>query len=166
MRPYRQGDPSAKTPLGQAIHACCDGVMTRRELADRLGMSLSGVNSWAAGSRAPSLDDIARLEVECGRPRGWILSRAGYAVSAVDIETEQAIQSDPALDAEWRQVLTALYRLAAEKSGGRSTRAARRRRASDLEGASLVGDLGERRLPADIDDADDDIDDVGDDSAV
>lgn len=139
MRPYRQGDPSAKTPLGQAIHACCDGVMTRRELAEKLSMSLSGVNSWAAGSRAPSLDDIARLEEACNRPRGWILSRAGYAVSEVDIETERAIRSDPALNVEWREILASIYKLAVESSsGGQGRSGARRRRASDLSAAPTV----------------------------
>ena len=155
MRPFRKGDPNSKTPLGQAIHAACDGVMTRRELAEKLGMSLSGVNSWAAGSRAPTLDDIARLEEACNRPRGWILSRAGYAVSEVDIETERAIRSDPALNAEWRETLAGIYDLAVQaSSGGGGRSGARRRRSSDLGGTvSSAPERGAGGVGGDSDEA-------------
>lgn len=124
VRRYRHGDPKSRTPLGMAVNACADGVMTRRELAERLGMSLSGVNSWAAGTRAPGLDDVARIEQACGRPRGWILSRAGYAPSTVDIEVDEAIRADHMLSPQWRDVLVHLYELAVAASGGRPARVA------------------------------------------
>lgn len=137
---FRSEDPQSRSPLGAAIHACADGVVTRRHLAESMGVSISAVNSWAAGTRAPSLDDIVRLEEVCSRPKGWVLSRAGYAPTALETDLEVAIRSDPALSPEWRQILADTYAQARDSSQPNVPRARRRRRLIDVDPKAAVVD--------------------------
>ena len=134
------------------MHACADGVVTRRHLAETLGVSISAVNSWAAGSRAPSLEDIARFEEVCHRPRGWILARAGYAPGGVDTDLENALRTDPSLSPEWREILADAYAQARDSSAPSAPRVRRRRRVIDVDPNAVVHDV-------DLEDVDDDFDD-------
>lgn len=142
---FRSDDPISRTTLGAAVHACADGVVTRRHLAEALGVSISAVNSWAAGSRAPSLEDIARFEEVCHRPRGWILARAGYAPGGVDTDLENALRTDPSISPAWREILADAYAQARESSAPSAPRVRRRRRVIDIDPNAVVrdADLGD-----------------------
>lgn len=37
------------------------------------------VSRWVRGATEPRLDEVAAVEQAMGRPRGWLLARAGYA---------------------------------------------------------------------------------------
>ncbi|MGB2758073.1 MAG: helix-turn-helix transcriptional regulator [Acidimicrobiia bacterium] len=137
---FRSDDPISRSALGAAIHACADGVVTRRHLSEALGVSISAVNSWAAGSRAPSLEDISRFEEVCHRPRGWVLARAGYAPGGVDTDLEDALRNDPNLSPEWREILGDAYAQASGSSAPNVPRVRRRRRMIDVDPGALVAD--------------------------
>ncbi len=161
---FRTDDPLSRSPLGAAIHACADGVVTRRYLAETLGVSISAVNSWAAGSRAPSLEDIARLEEACRRPKGWVLARAGFAPNNLDTDLEAALRNDPTLAPAWRQILADAYVNARETSEPAVPRVRRRRRLIDIDPNAVVVDPD---IDAEADaDIDADIEDVSEEAAA
>lgn len=62
------------------------------ELSERgLRTDQTKVSAWTRG-RQPSLDQLSIIEEWAGKPKGWVLARAGY----VDLPGIDAIETTPA----------------------------------------------------------------------
>jgi hypothetical protein len=101
-------------PLHEAIAAAI-GDRSQTELADVLNVGQSNISKWMRGITRPSLEDIARLEETCGRPRGFILRAAGYVDCPGAVSTAEAIEADPRLDDLGRRIVLATYEAARTK---------------------------------------------------
>lgn len=72
--------------LAAAIRECYEGVGDRRDgtairqvdVAERVGLLQGQLSKYVSGSVRPPLEMINAIEAACGRPKGWILIRAGY----------------------------------------------------------------------------------------
>lgn len=98
-------------PLHEAIREAFEAVgLTQTQLAERLGVDQTWVSKLARGKwagRGPTPDMLARIEEASGRPRGWILIRAGYIDEVADVES--AIAVDPRLSEVARAQLLAYF---------------------------------------------------------
>jgi transcriptional regulator with XRE-family HTH domain len=95
-------------PLKLALRLAYEEVgMSQERLAELIGTHQSRVSAWVGGKNRPSLETIAAIEDATGRPRGWILERAGFV--AMPTTTEQMLAFDPELDEHSRRVLRAVY---------------------------------------------------------
>lgn len=94
-------------PLGEAIRRAISGVHTQSSLADELGVRQNTISRWVTGANTPSLDELREIERLCDRPRGFILTAAGYVQRA--LSTRDAIAADPGLSPVARQALLASY---------------------------------------------------------
>lgn len=105
--------PIEPLPLHEAIAAAI-GDRSQTELADLLGVGQSNISKWMRGVTRPSIDDLARLEETCGRPRGFILTAAGYVQCPETPGVVEAIERDPLVGDDLRKVLLKTYELALE----------------------------------------------------
>ena len=83
--------------------------VSQTDIADALNTDQPTVSRWARGMRRPPLDALPVIERLCGVPLGTILRRAGYVEYPAELDTEQAIRSDPRLGDESRTTLLHLY---------------------------------------------------------
>lgn len=95
--------------LGRALKAA-RGKTGQRELSETAFGTPSrqgAISRWEHNVERPSLEEIAAIEGATGRPRGWILIRAGYVDLPTD--TRSAIEADPALDDARRPLVLLAY---------------------------------------------------------
>lgn len=91
-------------------HALRDlfGALPQTEIAARLTegghpVDQTKVSRWLRGETEPSLDEIAIVENIFGKPKGWVLTRAGFtAVAGVEPLTELGVQ--PVTRSEFNQL--------------------------------------------------------------
>ena len=81
--------------------------MSQERLAELIGTRQPRISAWVGGKNRPSLETIAAIEDATGRPRGWILERAGFV--AMPTTTAEMLAFDPDLDESSRRVLRAVY---------------------------------------------------------
>jgi transcriptional regulator with XRE-family HTH domain len=93
--------------IAQAIRACYAGRLKQEELAERTGIPQQTISRLARGDSSPKFQHLAALEDACGRPRGWILVKAGIVANVTTVP--EAIALDPDLDDKARQILMDLY---------------------------------------------------------
>lgn len=98
-------------PLHEAIALAMHDRLSHTAAAKALGVSQPTVTRWAGGGVRPSLEDLARIEDACGRPRGFILHAAGYVSDVASVE--DAVLMDPDLDDAGRAAVLAAYGAAA-----------------------------------------------------
>jgi hypothetical protein len=81
----RSSDALALTDVLRDLFADKTQAAIAAELTDfGLKADQTKVSAWVRG-RQPSLDQIALIEQWAGKPRGWVLARAGY-VDLPDVE--------------------------------------------------------------------------------
>ena len=119
-------------PVGGRLSAALratyqEAGVSQVDIAEALNTDQPTVSRWARGMRRPPLDALPTVERLCGVPVGTILRRAGY-VEDIELDTVQAIRSDPRLDDQGRTTLEHLYLVlispAAQQTGARGTAAA------------------------------------------
>lgn len=100
----------ADNRLGGAI-TVARGRMTQKALAKALfgnESRQSTISRWERGlAERPTLEEINAIEEVTGKPRGWILVRAGYV--ELPSSTRDAIVADTALDDQHRDIMLAVY---------------------------------------------------------
>lgn len=114
-----------RVALREAIQ---DSPYTYRSLAAEFGVSMQTVVSWASdkGNRNPPHTDVVfRLEEALGCP-GVLSGALGYRAAEFDITTESMISTDPALTADQRVDLAAMYRRMVTTATARRQRKTRR----------------------------------------
>lgn len=84
--------------------------LSQTELAERVGMDQTTVSRLARGVRPPTTIELVELEHAAGRPRGWVLARAGLLEVDRFVDVESAIVGDPELGEAGRVALLAAYR--------------------------------------------------------
>lgn len=107
------------TPFGQALEQLLhENHVSQSELARRLDLTSSAVNSWVKGKSLPTRDNINRIEDELAvDPRGSLLAAAGYSQNndAEGPTVESLIRTHPRLDAEDKRVILRILRLALDR---------------------------------------------------
>lgn len=107
-------DHSLLARVGQAIRAERQAArITQEELAERVEVDQSTISGWERATGLVGIDQIAAVEQALGIPAGTVLRRARYLP---EIDTVWAIQSDPAISAETRRVLSDVYRASVGRS--------------------------------------------------
>jgi transcriptional regulator with XRE-family HTH domain len=92
----------------EAIRACWEGRLAgQEELAERTGIPQQTISRLARGESSPKFQHLVAIEEACDRPRGWILTQAGFVTPATTVT--EAIALDPDLDDKGRQILMDLY---------------------------------------------------------
>lgn len=111
-------------PLHEAIREAFSGVgLTQAQLAQRMGVDQTTVSRLANGrwgeQGGPAPDVLARIEDAAGRPRGWILVRAGYIADVATVP--EAIAMDSRLTADARRMVLRVYESAVSEDGADTT---------------------------------------------
>lgn len=104
--------------LHEAIREAFAGKgLTQVQLAQRMGVDQTTVSRLANGkwgeAGGPAPDVLAKIEDAAGRPRGWILVRAGYLSEVLSVR--EAVEMDPRLSDDARRMILTLYDAVAEK---------------------------------------------------
>lgn len=88
-----------------------DSGLSQREVARALGLTPSAVWQWEDGRAAPQPATLAKLELLLGLQPNSLAAILGYA-PATDATASviDAVQADPRLDDEARELLTTMYR--------------------------------------------------------
>lgn len=110
------GDDEWKHRLGGAVRACYEGRLTQTDVGRTIGVDQGTVSNWSRGVNQPGLDDIARVERACHRPKGWILTHGGFVDETISVLA--AIEMDPHLNDAARAALRGAYQgIVAEQAG-------------------------------------------------
>lgn len=91
--------------LGRAIRAA-RGLVSQKELAERLGVEQPLVSKWENDRRRPSLEELHAIEGALGRRQGFILITAGCVHDVLTVP--DAIAVAPISD-DARGYLLSLY---------------------------------------------------------
>lgn len=88
-------------PLARAIAAVTDG-WTQVRLAKAAEMSQERISRILSGARnaRPTLEQLERIEDAVGRPRGFILTLAGYCTAEGATAGEVWLKEQPAFEAD------------------------------------------------------------------
>lgn len=104
--------------LRDAIREAYEGRgLTQVQVAERMAVDQTRISRLANGKwsedRGPDPWILAKIEDAAGRPRGWILTQAGFVAEARTVP--DAIAVDPALSDTQRGFLLTFYRGAVQE---------------------------------------------------
>ena len=96
--------------VGVAFRQAYEGAGLRQsDIAAALAVDPATISKWSRGLQRIDLEYFPEIDRVCGRPLGYVLTRAGYVDPAPPADVPAAIAADPDLDKEGRGALTMLY---------------------------------------------------------
>jgi transcriptional regulator with XRE-family HTH domain len=96
--------------VGAAFRQAYEAAGLRQiDVAAALDVDPGTVSKWSRGLQRIDLEYFPSIDRMCGRPLGYVLTRAGYVDPAPPADVPAAIAADQDLDQEGRGALTMLY---------------------------------------------------------
>lgn len=88
-------NPESNSQFSDRLKAAIPAGMTQQEFAARIGVSVSGLRKWLAGSAEPGIGHLPRIAAETGKSIEWLVSGASSGDNAALGAPSYAVEPVP-----------------------------------------------------------------------